>query len=68
MSKYTDQNGVYQDFVLDPDINLLSAKKYIYGLVDIEGKSKSIPFSYRIRDPSRYISSPQNSQRSEVQQ
>lgn len=61
MSKFHDQNGVRQDFVLDPEINLATAKKYIYGLVDIEGKSKSIPFSYRIKDQSRYIPSPLSS-------
>lgn len=58
MSKFHDQNGVRQDFVCDPEISLAAAKKYIYGLVDIEGKQKSIPFTYRIKDPSRFISSP----------
>jgi len=68
MSKFHDQNGTRQDFVMDPEITLAAAKKYIYGLVDIESKSKSMPFYYRIKDPSLYISSPQSSQRSPAHQ
>ena len=52
---------------MDPEISLAAAKKYIYGLVDIESKSKSMPFCYRIKDPALYISSPRSSQRSGAQ-
>ena len=63
VSKFLDQTGARQEFVMDPEISLAAAKKYIYGLVDIENKAKSMPFSYRIKDPTLYISSPQTSQR-----
>lgn len=49
-TKFSDQHGNRKVIVMDPDITLGACKKYLYGLVDIENKSKLIPFYYRLKE------------------
>jgi hypothetical protein len=51
LTNISDNEGNRETFVLDPDLTIAAAKKYLYGLIDIDGnKSKPVPFYYRLKD------------------
>lgn len=51
LTNLSDNEGNRETFTLDPEITLAAAKKYLYGLIDIDGnKSKILPLYYRLKD------------------
>ena len=38
-----------KEIVLHPDLCLGNIKKYLFDLIDVEGKAKSMPLHYRIK-------------------
>lgn len=51
LTNLSDNEGNRETFILDPDITLAAAKKYLFGLIDIDGsKNKILPLYYRLKD------------------
>ena len=40
--------------MLDPEISLAAAKKYLYDLDEAENKSKLVPIYYRLKDTKKW--------------
>lgn len=54
-SEVKDEMGKNFEFQLNPMINLDTVHKYLFSLIDIEGKAKHMPFYYQIKDPSKSL-------------
>ncbi len=66
LTNLSDNEGNRETFILDPEITLSAAKKYLYGMIDIDGsKNKALPLYYRLKEGfhSTYVHS-SNSQES----
>jgi hypothetical protein len=67
LTNLSDNEGNRETFILDPEITLSAAKKYLFGMIDIEGsKNKPLPLYYRLKEGfySTYVHS-SNSQESQ---
>tara|TARA_B110000914_G_C15393408_1_gene413618 strand:- start:313 stop:840 length:528 start_codon:yes stop_codon:yes gene_type:complete len=46
-----EKTGGRIEIRLQPDMTLDTVRRYLYDLIEIEGKVKSMPLHYRLRDP-----------------
>lgn len=46
---HDEANGARKEIYLNPEINLGNTRKYLFDLIDIEGKHKSMPLYYKLK-------------------
>jgi hypothetical protein len=47
---HDESSGTRKEIFLNPEINLGNTRKYLFDLIDIEGKQKSMPLYYKLKD------------------
>jgi hypothetical protein len=47
---HDEATGNRKEIILNPEINLGNTRKYLFDLIDIEGKQKSMPLYYKLKE------------------